>query len=630
MTVDTGTLASVGLDVVATAILARVAVVAWRSDRPSARSFATLVGAFAVWGSLTVVQSVVPQPTATDVLAIRTSPVSTAVDTLQFLTVVGIPVLWLSYTYAYSGRERRVTPLTVVPVAVGVASIVSTLAFGRRVTEAPDDLGLVTVAIGVLFLFELLLLLAVFGYAVVSLVRVARERPRVPRTQVAVLTGAVAAPYVPDPVLSFPFEVVGGPVARVVASVDGLTLGFLIAGGLFTVAVRSYPVLAGFPRTDAVARSRVVADLQEAVVVVDHDDRVLDLNAAARETFAASCPDPVGDPVDEVIEGIEAEALAAGTTGTVELRTANGRRRFGFSVSPVSGTAATTTGDRTHSNDIGGGGDGDDVGGEVETDTEAGDRPDRESANRPLSVPGTRAESAPLARAVLLRDVTDRRTREQQLSVLNRVLRHNLRNDLDVVLAHADEIEDDDTRVAIRETATDLLALGRKAREAQSVVTACAKSTSAVDLADLARSVAVEYDREHEDAAVGVVSPGLEQLTVSTHPDVLRRALDELVENAVTHAETPTVEVRVTEPPDAAAAVAVADDGPGIPEREQTVLNGGRETQVEHATGVGLWFVAWAVTQLGGDLRFDENEPRGSVVTLRLYGTPDRDREQAF
>jgi hypothetical protein len=31
--------------------------------------------------------------------------------------------------------------------------------------------------------------------------------------------------------------------------------------------------------------------------------------------------------------------------------------------------------------------------------------------------------------------------------------------------------------------------------------------------------------------------------------------------------------------------------------------------------------VNWAVTQLGGDLEFDQNEPTGSVVTVRLHGT---------
>lgn len=37
--------------------------------------------------------------------------------------------------------------------------------------------------------------------------------------------------------------------------------------------------------------------------------------------------------------------------------------------------------------------------------------------------------------------------------------------------------------------------------------------------------------------------------------------------------------------------------------------------------GIGLWFVTWAVTKLGGDLRIRENDLEGSIVTIRLYET---------
>jgi len=70
---------------------------------------------------------------------------------------------------------------------------------------------------------------------------------------------------------------------------------------------------------------------------------------------------------------------------------------------------------------------------------------------------------------------------------------------------------------------------------------------------------------------------------------------------------------------DGAVEISVADDGPGLPEREQEIVATGIETQLKHGQGIGLWFVNWAVTQLGGDLRFQENDPEGSIVTIRLY-----------
>jgi signal transduction histidine kinase len=97
--------------------------------------------------------------------------------------------------------------------------------------------------------------------------------------------------------------------------------------------------------------------------------------------------------------------------------------------------------------------------------------------------------------------------------------------------------------------------------------------------------------------------------------------LSELVENALEHttADAPRVELSVREVSDGTVELSVADDGPGIPEREREILAAGTETQLEHGQGIGLWFVNWAVTQLGGEIQFRENDPEGSLVTVRLY-----------
>jgi sensor histidine kinase regulating citrate/malate metabolism len=62
----------------------------------------------------------------------------------------------------------------------------------------------------------------------------------------------------------------------------------------------------------------------------------------------------------------------------------------------------------------------------------------------------------------------------------------------------------------------------------------------------------------------------------------------------------------------------VADDGPGIPELEQHVIESGTETPLNHSLGVGLWVMEWVATTLGGELTIADNEPRGSVVTFQL------------
>jgi signal transduction histidine kinase len=41
--------------------------------------------------------------------------------------------------------------------------------------------------------------------------------------------------------------------------------------------------------------------------------------------------------------------------------------------------------------------------------------------------------------------------------------------------------------------------------------------------------------------------------------------------------------------------------------------------------GLGLWLVKWFVDSYDGELAFDENDPRGSVVVVRLPRTEPRD-----
>jgi signal transduction histidine kinase len=98
------------------------------------------------------------------------------------------------------------------------------------------------------------------------------------------------------------------------------------------------------------------------------------------------------------------------------------------------------------------------------------------------------------------------------------------------------------------------------------------------------------------------------------------RAIRELVENAVTHAEDgdPTVSLSISVD-GGTTDIEVEDDGPGIPEVERRILRGqADESPLVHSTGIGLFLVHQLVHVSNGSLFFETNEPRGSVVRLRL------------
>ncbi|MFB6128480.1 MAG: hypothetical protein ABEJ47_01835 [Halorhabdus sp.] len=61
-------------------------------------------------------------------------------------------------------------------------------------------------------------------------------------------------------------------------------------------------------------------------------------------------------------------------------------------------------------------------------------------------------------------------------------------------------------------------------------------------------------------------------------------------------------------------------NGTRIGEQERTVIEEGRETPLEHSSGLGLWLVAWIVRTAGGTIRF-ETADTGITVVVQLPPT---------
>ncbi|WP_416841540.1 sensor histidine kinase [Haloferax sp. DFSO52] len=96
-------------------------------------------------------------------------------------------------------------------------------------------------------------------------------------------------------------------------------------------------------------------------------------------------------------------------------------------------------------------------------------------------------------------------------------------------------------------------------------------------------------------------------------------AVRELLTNALEHGGN-TVYVDVTRSPrdEGRIVVRVSDDGPGLPKGEWLAIERGRETPLEHGTGMGLWLIHWVVTKAGGSTRLDKSPLGGASVQIEL------------
>ena len=215
--------------------------------------------------------------------------------------------------------------------------------------------------------------------------------------------------------------------------------------------------------------------------------------------------------------------------------------------------------------------------------------------------------------------------REQRLQVFNRILRHNLRNDLNVVLGHADNLKEaipeaTESAEIIKRKASDLIDVSEKAREIGRTLDKRSQKRIAVEITALIERTCSDLRETYPNVDLATDLPDTAWVCADKTLDTV---ITEIVENAIKHndQEVPSVMVSVRSVESEREnwiEIEVTDNGPGIPMDEQAVLNEGRETALQHGSGLGLWLTNWIVGKFGGELIFGTNHPRGSVVTVRL------------
>jgi PAS domain S-box-containing protein len=224
-------------------------------------------------------------------------------------------------------------------------------------------------------------------------------------------------------------------------------------------------------------------------------------------------------------------------------------------------------------------------------------------------------------------DITERKQRARRLQVLTRVLRHNLRNDLAILLGYAEMLREDIEDERLREVAGsvcdrihEISDLSEEVRAVQETLGDTTPPSRAVDAADYIHSLVADCTASTAASPVVDVPGGL-TLRVDERLDLV---VENLVENAVEHAgATPHVEVRASATGDT-LVLTVADDGPGIPDLEWDVVTGETEiTQLSHGSGLGLWTVKWVADSYGGQIRRVPTDLGGAAIEVRLPGLVD-------
>ena len=224
---------------------------------------------------------------------------------------------------------------------------------------------------------------------------------------------------------------------------------------------------------------------------------------------------------------------------------------------------------------------------------------------------------------VVLNEITALKEREEELDllkqILTRVLRHNIRNDLNVIAGYTKFIQDKsaDEEISswadqIGETAEEVVAHAEKVRQIERVIASgkTVKRSLAAEVQSVRRRLQVDPTTS--------LTIDVTDVPVTVHPE-FQLAIRELIDNAISHHTGPAdPEVRLTtELDESEVTLIVEDNGPGLPEEEIDVLEAGEETDLEHSSGIGLWLVRWIVSRSGGELLVEQDE-QGTRIGIRL------------
>lgn len=219
------------------------------------------------------------------------------------------------------------------------------------------------------------------------------------------------------------------------------------------------------------------------------------------------------------------------------------------------------------------------------------------------------------------RDITRLKEREQQLKVTNRVLRHNIRNKLNVIQFTAVSLveADDGTGGPDVESITDAVDSLSETAETTRQLNELVKNKPeprAIDLVACVETAVAGVSERYPQAEISLEMP--ETASVEAIANI-ETAVEELLENAIVHNEddTPRVALSITTR-DSTTSVVVTDNAGRIPDTEQQILTGNISIDpLAHGQGLGLWYVYWIVRYSGGSIAVSE-QPDGSEVRVLL------------
>jgi PAS domain S-box-containing protein len=228
-------------------------------------------------------------------------------------------------------------------------------------------------------------------------------------------------------------------------------------------------------------------------------------------------------------------------------------------------------------------------------------------------------------------DITQRKEYEQtledqrdNLEILNQVVRHDIRNELQLVLVYAETVESyvqeegEEYVEQVLEAAQDAVEITKTARDVTEVMLQSGADRHPVRLRPVLANEIDDIRTNYEHAVVRI--EGTIPAVNVRADEMLEAVFRNLLTNAIQHNDKDVPEVTVsTTKNEGTVLVRITDNGPGIPdERKEMIFEQGEMGLDSSGTGMGLYLVNTLVNRYGGDIHVEDNDPEGVAFLVTL------------
>jgi PAS domain S-box-containing protein len=298
---------------------------AWRfHTRPIATTFLVLMSALA-WWSLTVVFEHASLGLSAKIFWVQ----------MSYFGIVTLPTAWLVFTLQYANREKWLTRrnlaiLTVLPVLTLVMVWTNDVyhlmwkdIWLDTSLSPPVDAVTHNIWFWVQAIYSYLLILL----GTLTLLSVFLHSSGIYRKQVGTMLLATAVPWVAN----FLYIAGIGPFSVI----DPTPLAFAITGAAFLWGLARLQLLDFMP----IAHDAIFKNITDGVVVLDTQNRVIELNPAAQRIVDRKRSDIIGRPYNMVLPGqaglLPLKPEMAETQGVISLGEGQTLRYYGISISKI-------------------------------------------------------------------------------------------------------------------------------------------------------------------------------------------------------------------------------------------------------------------------------------------------------